>query len=368
MSGLVDSIFGGNEPDYGGMNQAAVMSAQLGQQAFNWFQQEYARTAPDRAQAQETANKVSNAQLAAMDMQNAIGHDTFQYGKSTFRPVEAKMAADAMAYDTPQRRQQAADQAVADVNAQAAAQRAATAIDLSRSGISPESGMAQSMQASADINTTRLAAEAAGKARDRVETGGWARMADVANVGRNLPSAQATAVSTGTNAGNAAVGAAGAGLSAEMSGAGLMNTGFNTALAGQGQAGKIFGDVAGTQAQTRGQDLAFMSSIFGSSMTNKVPSSPDIKKNRKVVEPAASMEGLRNLDIESWQYAPEKGGPDDGGAVRTGPMADAANEQFGDEVAPDGEMLNVASMVGVIGNAVKDIDKRLQRIEQRKAA
>lgn len=351
-------------PDTSGMNAAAMASAQLGQQAFDWFQQEYARTAGDRATANQTDQKVAQQQLAAMEQQNALAKQYEAERQAKFAPVEARMASDALAYDTPERRQQAVDQAVSDVNAQAAQQRQASAVDLSRNGISPESVGAQALQASQDINTTKLAAGAAGDARRQVEATGYARMADVANLGRNLPSAQATAVQTGTNAGQAATGAAGAGLGASMSGAGLMNTGFQTALAGQGQAGKIFGDQAGIQSQSRGQDLGFMSNIFGSYMK----SDPDVKKNRKVVKPAASMEGLRNLDIENWQYDPNKGGPEDGDAVRTGPMADAANEELGEDVAPNGELLNVASMVGVVANAVKDIDKRLARIEQRKVA
>jgi hypothetical protein len=353
-----------DSPDTSGMNRAAELSAQLGQRAFDWFTAEYARTAPDRAKAQEEASAATAAQLDAMHTQTALAKDYDTYNKTTFRPLEQRMVQEAQAYDTPERRQAAADAAVADVNSMVAAQRQATQMDLARSGVSPESMKSQALMASGDINATRVAAGAARDARRNVEATGYARMADAANMGRGLPSAQATAVQTGVNAGSAAVGSSGAGLQAGMSGAGLMQTGFGLGLQGQGQAGSIFGNAASVQAQTRGQDLNFMSSIFGSYMK----SDPNVKKNRKVIQPQASMEALRKTPIESWQYDPAKGGPADGDAVRTGPMADKVQQNMGDQVAPGGEMLNVASMLGVVANGLKDVDARLTKFEQRKAA
>lgn len=364
MSGLVDAIFGGGGPDTSGMNTAALMSATLGNKAFDWFSQEYDRSKPDRDKAANEASQVTKAQLDTMAQQNELAKDYSDYNKETYRPLEQKIVSMAQAYDTPERRQEAADQAVADVNSQVGSQREATRQDLARAGVSPESMKSQALMASGDINASRAAAGAAGAARRTVESTGHAMMADAANLGRGLPSAQATAVQTGTNAGNSAVGASNASLAATQSGTPLMQSAFGTALAGQGQAGQIFGQQAGIQSQTRGQDLNFMSSVYGSFMK----SDPAVKKNRKVVKPEASMAALRDTPIESWQYDPKKGGPEDGNAVRTGPMADRAQETMGDEVAPGGEMLNVASMLGVVANGLKDVDKRLSKLEPRKAA
>jgi hypothetical protein len=368
---FVNDLFGGSEPDYSGMNRAAERSAALGDRSFDWFTKEYARTAPDRQKAQQEASAITQAQLATMEQQNALAKDYSDYNKSTFRPLEQRMVADAQAYDTPERRKAEADAAVADVNSQVAQQRQATQMDLARSGVSPESMKSQALMASGDINAARLAAGAASGARSKVEATGYARMADAASLGRGLPSAQATAVQTGIQAGSAGLGASQAGLSAGMSGAGLMQTGFQQGLQGAGQAGSIFGKVGDLQSATRGQNLDFQARMFDSAMKGMggmMASDPKVKKNRKVVKPADSMEGLRKTPIEDWQYDPTKGGPEDGDTVRTGPMADAANKNLGDDVAPNGEMLNVASMLGVVANSVKDVDARLSKLEQRKAA
>ena len=364
MSGLVDAIFGGGGPDYSGMNTAAMMSATLGNKAFDWFSKEYERSKPDRDKAANEASAVTQAQLDTMATQNTLAKDYDAYNKQTFRPLEQKIVSMSQAYDTPERRQAAANEAVADVNSQVASQREATRMDLARAGVSPESMKSQSLMASGDINASRAAAGAAGAARRTVESTGRAMMADAANLGRNLPSAQATAVQTGTNAGNSAVGASGASLAATQSGTPLMQSAFGTALQGQGQSGQIFGNAAGIQAQTRGQDLNFASNVFGSFMK----SDPKVKKNRKVVKPEASMASLRDTPIEEWQYDPKKGGPEDGDTVRTGPMADTAQKTMGDDVAPNGELLHVASMLGVVANSVKNVDERLSKLEQRKAA
>lgn len=351
-------------PDTGGVNAAAVEQAKIAKEALEWFKGEYAATADQRQRAADDASAVAKAQLESMQTQTALAKDYDNYNKTTFRPLEQRMVADAQAYDTPERRNAEAAAAVADVNMQTAAQREAGRRELASFGVAPDSGKSMSLMSSGDINAARAASGAASGARRQVEATGYARMADAANLGRGLPSAQATAVQTGTAAGNSAVGASQAGLAASMSGAGLMQSGFNTAQQGYASSGQLYGRAADIENTATGNMLNFTSNVFGSFMK----SDPKVKKDRRVVKPEASMEGLRKTDIENWSYDPKKGGPEDGDAVRTGPMADEAQEHLGDDVAPDGELLNVASMLGVVANAVKDVDARLQRVESRVSA
>lgn len=355
-------------PNTDGLNFQAVKSAELADKAFEWFTNEYNRTAPDRERAADEASQVAQEQLATMRQQNQLANEYATYNRETIRPVEQRMAAEALAYDTPERRNAEAARAVADIDIARGRQRQASTAELAAYGISPESTKSQAIMSSQDVNAARMSAGAAAGARERVESGGWARMADVASLGRGLPSAQATAVATGTGAGNSAIGASGAGLSAQYSGAGLMSTGFNTALQGHGQAGNLYGQAANIDSRTRGQDMEFLGSatdVFN--LGGKIFSDPKVKKDRKAESQTASMAALRKTPIESWKYDPEKGGPPDGDETRVGPMADAANQNMGEDVAPGGEMLDVASMLGVVANAVKNVDQRLARLEQRKA-
>lgn len=355
-------------PDTSGVNAAAVAQAALAKDALEWFKGEYARTAPDRERAQQEASQVTQAQLESMRTQTALAKDYDTYNKTTFRPLEQRLVSETQAYDTPERRNAAADRAVADVNMQVAAQRDAGRRELASYGVAPDSAKSMALMSSGDINAARYSAGAAGAARDKVEATGYARMADAALMGRGLPSAQATAVQTGIQAGNAALGASGANLAAGQSGAGLMQSGFNTAQQGYDSSGQLFGKAADIENTATGNMLNFMGSGFGANSIFKFASDPKVKKNRKPVTPEASMAALRKTDIEEWEYDPEKGGPDDGGTKRIGPMADNANEEMGEEVAPDGKLLNLASMVGVVTNAVKNLDARMQRMETKRVA
>lgn len=330
------------------------------------FRGEYGRATPQRDQAAATAQQVAQAQLDAMRTQTDIVKDYDAYNKGTFRPLEQRLVSEAQAYDTPERRAAAAEGAVADINRAAAAQRQAAAASMASYGGAVDGAKMASILDTGAVNTAKAAAGAAKAARDRVEDVGYARMTDAANMGRGLPSAQTAAIATGTQAGNSAVDAAGQVLAAANSGASMMQTGFGTGLQGYGQAGNLYGTAANVENPARGQDLALMGSVFGSYMDfasrNSIKSDPKIKKNCTPVTPQASMAALRDLPIEEWEYDPAKGGLDDGGAKHIGPMADAANDAMGAEVAPGGKLLNVASMVGVVANAVKDIDRRLREM------
>jgi hypothetical protein len=363
--GLLSGLFGGDTPQNKGLNKAAEANAKLSKEAFDWFKQEYVRTTPQREAAEAVADQSAKANLDAQVKQNQIADEYNTYNKETYRPLEKRLVADAQSYDTPARQQQEADKAVADVNAQASSQREAAARDLASYGIAPDSGKSMSLLQSGDINTSRLAAAAATGARDRVQATGYARMADAANLGRNLPSSQATAVQTGIQAGNSAVGNQSAGLAATNSGAALMGQGFNTAIQGNQSAGNLYGQQLQADVTSRGQTLQFLGDLAGGA---KSKSSPKIKKNRKVIDPEASMEALRGVPMESWEYDPKKGGPDDGGKPHQGPMADKVQKKMGDDVAPDGKLLDIASMLSVVANSVKNIDKRMSILENRKAA
>lgn len=353
---------GGDTPDNSGVNEAARRNAELSDKAFNWFTAEYERTAPDRQKAADEASAVTQANLQNMQQQTELAKEYADYNRSTFRPLEQRIVADSTAYDTPERRQAAADAAVADVNQAVAQQRDARMADLASYGVAPDSARSQSAMASGGINASKAVASAAKGARDKVEATGRAMMADAANLGRGLPSAQATAVQTGTAAGNSAVGASNASLGASMSGASLMQQGFNTAQQGYNSAGQLYGRAADIENSSTGNLLNFTGSVFNSYANMKTKSDPAVKKNRRPISPEASMAALRKTNIEEWEYDPEKGGPDDGGRKRIGPMADEVQENMGDDVAPNGELLNVASMLGVVANAVKNVDRRLSRL------
>ena len=353
-------------PKNKGLNAAAKETAKLSRDAFEWFKTEHARTAPNRERAEQTADQVAQAGLESQKKQNEVADDYNNYNKETYRPLEKRLVADAQAYDTPERQQQYADRAVADVSMQAAAQRQAAQRDLASYGVAPDSAKSMSLLGSGDLNTTKAAAAAATGARDRVEATGYARMADAANLGRNLPSAQATAVSTGTQAGAGAVNASGASLNATNSGAGLMSTGFNTAIQGQQAAGNLYGKAA--SLSTQGADLGGIGQLAQGAAALKVFSDENIKSGVSMTNTGKALDEITATPVKDWHYDAAKGGPDDGEQPHTGPMAQMVNQTMGDKAAPGGKVIDLVTMNGKLMAGVQELAKKVKKLEGRKAA
>ncbi|WAC72064.1 tail fiber domain-containing protein [Roseateles sp. SL47] len=345
------------------MNAAAEASAKLGQEAFNWFKQEYANTAGQRQETQDRANAVSDAQLASMNYALDQAKDAENYNKTTFRPLEQRLVSEAQNYDTAERRSAESTAAVADVNQQVAAQRLATQQELARAGVSPESGKSQALSAAQDVEAAKLAAGASYTARKNVEQQGYARMADAANLGRNLGSQQATQQSLGVQAGSNSVASSNAANSASQSGAGLMQSGFSTALQGAGQAGSLYGQAA-QLGSSSGLDLGGIGSLLGggASLAKLFMSSKDIKTDKVPVDDEEVLAHMKDLDVGEWTYKPGAG---DGGR-HIGPYAEDVQREFGDRVAPGGKAINGDAMGQRVGEAIRGLDAQVSRAEGKK--
>lgn len=348
-------------PDTSGVNAAAEASAKLGRDAFDWFKQEYANTAGQRKDTQDRANAVSDAQLASMNYALDQAKDAENYNKTTFRPLEQRLVSEAQNYDTAERRNQESTAAVADVNRQVAAQKLATQQELARSGVSPESGKSQALAAAQDVEAAKAAAGASYTARKNVEQQGYARMADAANLGRNLATTQATQQSLGVQAGSSAVGSSQAANAASQSGAGLMQSGFGLGLQGQSQAGNLFGQSA--QLGSGGTDLGGIGSLLGgaASIGKLFASDEDLKTDKDPVDGEQVLARMQNLDSEKWTYKPGEG---DGGR-HIGPYAGDVQREFGDEVAPGGKAIDADAMSQKVLQAAQGVEAKADRVEQK---
>ena len=241
-------------PDQSGINAAALANANLSKESLDWYKQIYAESAPDRAAAAATNQTVSNAQLAALNSNTALSNDYANYQKNTFRPMEQAIVSGAQNYDTQARRDSEAGKAMADVTQGFSNARDQNTRAMSRMGVNPSSGRMQAMGNQTAIAQAAAMAGAAGQARDKVETQGYARRMDAANLGRGLASNQATSAGIALNAGNSAVNNAGQTLAQGNQAAAQMGQGWNTAMSGNSSAGQLYGQ----SAQMAGQDSGMM--------------------------------------------------------------------------------------------------------------
>jgi hypothetical protein len=382
MSGAIDLLFG-DGPDTSGINDAARTNAALSGEALAWAKQRYEEEAPARQAAIDMAMKTANQQSDIAQQNADISKDYYDYSKGTFRPLEQGLVTQAQAYDTPERRQAESDAAVADVNQQVSAQRAATGREMARAGVNPESGKALAVQEAGDIGAAKAAAGASYQARKGVELQGWARQMDAANLGRGLASSQATSAGVALNAGNSSVGNAQVPVSiGNQATAGVMG-GISQAMQGNASAGSLYGQAGSLDLAKRGQDLNFTSSMINGSGSSSngsggssasglaafMPSDENIKSGTgKKINTASALGAILDTPVhEGWQYDPAKGGPDDGGQPHDGPMAQDVQKHMGDKVAPGGKVIDMASMNGVLMAGIQELAKEVKSLKKNKS-
>ena len=227
--------------------QERVGMAQL-QQSKEEFEYNKERAAKTDA----LTEKVVNSQLATQENQNRIANDYDEYNKTTFRPLEKGIVADAAGYDTPQRREDEAAKAASGVQQNFTQQQAAQTRSMARMGVNPNSGRFVGTQATMTANEALGEAAAENAARTKVETIGAAKKMDAASLGRGLPSAQATAAGLGVTAGNSAVGnqvsANNSFVNGQQPGISLLSNAGNTFGSAAANYGTIYGQANQAQA------------------------------------------------------------------------------------------------------------------------
>lgn len=352
-------------PDTSGVNKAAVESSKLGKEQFAWFTREYERTAPERAAVVARDTAVADAQVKGMTFATDEAKALSDRNKTVFQPLEDKIVAGAQAYDTPERRAQAAAEASADVTASfdRASQGATRA--LMRTGAAPTGAVNAALVQDAALAKAKAVAGATTTATRSVEQQGYARMQDAAALGKGIIGNQGTQQQIATQSGGAAVGAGAAGLAAQQTGAGLMQAGFSGAMQGQQQAGQLFGQAANIESQARGQDMGLLGTAFGAFMK----SDENIKSGTgKVTDGREELAEVDATPVEKdWTYDPAKGGPDDGGEPHTGPMAQQVRAKMGEKAAPGGEVIDMRVMGGKLMAATQALSRDVATLKKQVA-
>lgn len=344
-------------PDTSGMNAAAQQSAQLGQESFDWFKNYVDQTQGQRDQTTALDNQIAGQQVAGMTQANQQAADLYNRNKTVYQPLEDKIVDQAQNYDTTARRDAAANGAMSDVAQRLAVQKAANDRALQRTGIAPGSARSQSMDSDMALQGALGQQAAAAGARQQVENTGHAMEMDAAGLGKNVISNQATMLQTANQGGSAAVGASGAALGSATSAAPLMQTGFGQGMQGQQIAGNLYGQAGQLEQQSNN---SMMSGIGGiASMAGMFMSSKKVKQNKKPVSGRDALAAVNKLPVEGWDYKPGQG---DGG-THVGPYAEDVQKAMGDEVAPGGRMVNLASMSEINRKAIEQVTSQLKQVE-----
>jgi hypothetical protein len=219
-------------PDYSGitaaMQQQTAAAQQMQQQQMDWAKQQF-------ADSSKTTDTVVSAALARQtQLDAAAAQDRARY-QSVFQPLEDSLAAEAQDYATPERREQKAGAAMADVSNQFEVARQAAQDRLESFGIDPSQVRAGALDLSGRVAEAAARAGAGNVARDQVDATARALRSEAINVGRGYPGQIAQSYGL---AGGAGQGAAGTEFGNVSSGASTMGTvpqwaGLGTQAAGQ---------------------------------------------------------------------------------------------------------------------------------------
>lgn len=253
---------------------AAAEQNALTQEQFEWNKQIYERdTAPMQRRQQELQEKVANDALARAAKQDQLADEQKAYYDSTFKPVEQKVASDAMGYDSDENVGRRSGMAAANVNQQFSNARGQSARLAGRYGLGSTSfsGPAGAAERAQALGT---AGAATGAAFDTMDKGIQLR-AGAANFGRNMPntalSAFSGANSSGANAGNAANSA----LNGTISATSGMNNAYNTRMNGIGSATGLFTNAMNSSANMWNNNAAGWGNFAGG-MFQKAISTPGL--------------------------------------------------------------------------------------------
>lgn len=234
-------------------------------------------------QATKSGADYEKAYAAEAARQNGFSVEEMDRYKSTFRPIQDRIASDAMSWDSAERLESEAGKAKADITANAAQQRDAQRRSMASMGVNPNSGRFAGVERATDTLTALGAAGAQNATRDNVRAQGIAMRNDASQLGQQILANGQQASQLGMAATGAAQNARQVGVSTAMqaknlglAAAGVGNTTAGVSIGNQGagysglSAGMQAGNsaIGANQAGTAGWQAnnGIMSNGFGSAI------------------------------------------------------------------------------------------------------
>lgn len=277
--------------------------------------------------------------------------------------LQDRMISDAESFSSPRRQEEMAGKAVADVGLQIDGERQAMTRNQQRMGVNPSSGnsLAMNNQMSLASASAKAAAGNAGRASARQE--GYTLTDRATSALSGYPTFGANATQASLNNGMA-------GISAANQTANGIQAGYNSIGAGAARMGSTANSLYSAQLNAYGQSQqaqatqesgmwAGAGALAGYAIL--AASDEDIKEDRKKVSPEVSLSMIKRIpDSESWRYK-EDSHATDGGLAHVGPMAQDVRKSMGDKVAPNGKAIDLVSMNGHTLNAIKALDKKVDK-------
>ena len=349
------------------IGRAALETAQIGRDAFEFYKQEYINNKPNQDRLNQIATKVQEQLLASGEKNQSYADDYYKYNIDTFRPLEKSIVDNANNYDTLGRRETEAAKGISDVKQAFDIKRDSANRNNERRGINPNSGNALALNSQMDTQEAIASADAANKGRTRAEMTGIALKTDAASLGRNLPANQVNSQTLANSAGTSAVNVGLADAQNGRAGLSVYGAGVDAATRGLTNSANILqnqynGQVQAAQANQQSNDNAWggIGSLVGAGIS--AWSDQNIKKNIKPVDDDEMLEGIEKTPIKNWQYDANKVAGLDS-LKHVGGMAQDLQKNLGDEVS-DGKKVDIISAIGANMAATRALSKKVDELAE----
>lgn len=246
------------------IGDAAMRSAELGQQQLDWFKNWY-ETEGRAQQAQEADlnKRVIDQSMSIAGDQQRIANETYDYQKGTFRPLEQSVVADAQKFNAPDYGDRKAAEAAAGVESAVAQAQAGVTRDMARRGVAPSAGVAAALAQDVALRGAAMKAGAATTARDTADQLGFARRMDAASLGRGLAGQNTAAATLALGAGGQASGVLSQQGANQRAGLGAVSTGYSGAIGANQGAANILNSQWTTQVNAASQANAAKLGVIG---------------------------------------------------------------------------------------------------------
>lgn len=214
----------------------------------------YDESKPWQAEFQGLTRDVANSALEDARLSRERGAEQYSQYMQTFRPIEQKMASEAMEYGSAADQERQAGSVVSDVRQQGAIARGISARAMASMGVNPNSGRFAGMDRGNALRETAMAAGGANSARLTARDKGIGLRAGAAAFGRNQVNTAGQMTGLAGASGAGAVNAGNAGFMAGLPYANFQAGGYASGMqaAGIGQQGAI---ANANNAANSGMDL-----------------------------------------------------------------------------------------------------------------
>jgi len=371
-------------PNTDGINQAAVTNAGIAQEQAALAREQWTDAKRRQDEFDPRFAQLIDASLASQTTQDQRSQALFDEWSGS-ADIRQKMNDTARNFDTPGRRAEEEARARAAVETEGTMQRQAQQRALGRAGVSLDSGRSLAMDRQSRMDQTKLSTGAADAARRNVEATGMSLVDNAAKTSMGLPSTGLQAAQLALGAGGAAAGGLGAQQGAYNASLAPSMGLFSGAVGANNSAGNLYGQIASLQSQQQGLGLAGLAGIgqaagmmYGSGMFSSKKLKKPVKmkggiysskkakqpvEDAQVISEAPAADAVASVPTQGWQYK-DQAARSLGSDVHVGPYAEDVQAGMGNDVAPGGEVIDVAAITQKNAQAIAELARVAERIEQ----